>query len=419
MANSGGLPELSALSAEANALLDSIVSDFNIDDATEVKRIESITRHDVKAVEYFLKDRVKNHAELSAKAEFLHFACTSEDISNLAYAMMLRDARETVMVPKMRALVDRLSEMAVEHADQPMLCRTHGQPATPSTVGKEMGNFAVRLARQLQQFCAVPISGKFNGAVGNFNAHLSAYPEHDWPALSRRFVEESLGLRWAQYSTQIECHDYIAELFDAASRFNTVLLGLDRDMWGYVSLGYWKLVTVKGEVGSSTMPHKVNPIDFENSEGNVGVANATLGHLAAKLPVSRFQRDLSDSTVLRTVGVGMAHSLIAYHSALLGLSKVTVNAPALEADLEANWEVLAEPIQTVMRRYSIEGAYEQLKELTRGKRIDGDSLRAFVATLPLPAEERARLAAMTPRTYTGAAAALARQVPAAVEDLLK
>ena len=349
MATHAKLPELAGLSADAGKVLDEIVSSFSVADAARVKAIERTTRHDVKAVEYFLKEKVSPHPELARKAEFLHFACTSEDISNLAYALMLKDARKEVVIPKMQAVVDAVVALAEGTADVPMLARTHGQPASPTTMGKEMANFAVRLARQQKAVASTSLYGKFAGAVGNFNAHISAYPAHDWQALSKQFVEGTLGLKYAAYSTQIESHDFIAEMFDAVSRFNTVLLDMDRDMWGYVSLGYWKLAAVKGEIGSSTMPHKVNPIDFENSEGNVGLANAVFHHLAAKLPVSRWQRDLSDSTVMRNIGVGLGYSMVAYNSTLLGLKKIALNKDAMERDLDSNWEVLAEPVQTVLR----------------------------------------------------------------------
>lgn len=512
LAASRALPELPPLSPEANTLLDALVADFSVADAARVKEIERVTRHDVKAVEYLLREKVQHHDELRAQSEFLHFACTSEDVSNLSYALMLQEARATVLLPKMDALIAALSDMAVAHAAVPMLARTHGQPATPTTLGKELGNFAVRLARQRKAVryvhirsnalkraltlspsvsfffkkkktrpadcyvdsvifllhsiygsrylmylhllflrlalhlttvshfhdtaslhtslllasiifssprpSAVSIQGKFNGAVGCYNAHISSQPTADWEGIARSFVTERLGLGFAEYSTQIEFHDFIAELFDGVARFNSILLDLDRDLWTYISLGYFKLANVKGEIGSSTMPHKVNPIDFENSEGNLGLANAIMGHMGAKLPVSRLQRDLSDSTVLRNLGVGLAHALVAYNSTLLGLSKVTVHAPALAADLEANWEVLAEPVQTVMRRHRVPNAYEKLKDLTRGHKITPAGMRDFIATLEeVPRDDRERLAALTPAAYTGKAEELARRVPQVVKAL--
>ncbi len=406
-----GIAEVPPLSAEAGGLLDGVVSGFTLGDAERVKAIEKRTNHDVKAVEYFLKEKVAGSAELSRIAEFIHFACTSEDVNNIAYALMIRDARSTVMAPAMTALVAAVRGLAHAHADVPMLSRTHGQAASPTTMGKEMANFCWRLARQQAQFEAVEVTAKINGAVGNLNAHVVAYPGVDWEGVTRQFVQ-SLGLVHNPYTTQIEPHDFVAELFHAASRFNTVLLGFDRDVWGYCSLNYFKQRTVEGEIGSSTMPHKVNPIDFENSEGNLGIANAIMGHLAEKLPVSRFQRDLTDSTVLRSVGVGFAHSLQAYKSTLRGIGKLEVNPAALGADLEANWEVLAEPVQTVMRRHGVEQPYEKLKTLTRGKRVTGPQMREFVASLApaVPAPEVERLLRLTPASYTGIAAQLARRV---------
>ncbi len=374
-----------------------------------MKAIEATTNHDVKAIEYFLKERVESHPELAKVSEFIHFACTSEDINNLSYSLMLSEARAQVLLPLMDEVVAAIRALAHANADVPMLSRTHGQPATPTTLGKEMANVVARLERQRRAVAAVELLGKINGAVGNYNAHLAAYPEVDWQAHAERFVT-GLGLTLNPYTTQIEPHDCIAELFDAVARFNVVLLDFDRDAWGYVSLGYFKQRVVAGEVGSSTMPHKVNPIDFENSEGNLGIANAVLEHLARKLPVSRFQRDLTDSTSLRNVGVGLAHSVIAYKAALKGIGKVETDASRLVADLDAAWEVLAEPIQTVMRRHGIEKPYEKLKELTRGRRIDAEALRAFVDGLALPEEDKARLRAMTPATYLGVAEALAKRV---------
>ena len=390
LAQNADITEVPALSTEANALLNRIADNFSVDDAQRVKDIERTTNHDVKAVEYFLKEKIADNSELMAVNEFIHFACTSEDINNLSHALMLSATRDEVVLPLMDEVIKAISEIAHEQAEQPMLSRTHGQPASPSTLGKEMANVAFRMQRQRDQLAAVPLMGKINGAVGNYNAHLSAYPEIDWQGLAQQFVE-SLGLSWNAYTTQIEPHDYIAEYFDAMARFNTILLDFDRDIWSYISNGYFKQKTIAGEIGSSTMPHKVNPIDFENSEGNLGIANAILGHLAAKLPVSRWQRDLTDSTVLRNLGVGIAHTIIAYQSSLKGISKLEVNPETMAADLDANWEVLAEPIQTVMRRYAIEKPYEKLKELTRGKRIDAESLHVFIESLEIPADEKIRL----------------------------
>src|SRR5690606_4829239 len=357
--------------------LEDIIASFSIEDAMRVKEIEGTTNLDVKAVEYFLKEKVASRSDLAAQMEFVHFACTSEDINNLSYALMLRDGRDQVMLPLMQQVIDQLRQLAHEHAAQPQLSRTHGQTASPTTVGKELANVVHRLQRQFAQFRDNEILGKINGAVGNYNAHLSAYPDIDWQANAQSFVE-GLGLTWNPYTTQIEPHDYIAELFAALGRFNTILIDLDRDVWGYISLGYFKQRTIAGEVGSSTMPHKVNPIDFENSEGNLGIANAVMQHLAEKLPISRWQRDLTDSTVLRNIGVGFAHSVIAYHATLKGLGKLSLNAEALLADLDDSWEVLAEPIQTVMRRYNVEQPYEKLKALTRGQKIDRQVLQRFV-----------------------------------------
>ena len=398
------------MSEQASAALDTIARDFSEADAQRIKAIEATTNHDVKAVEYFIKERFAGNAELEHIAEFVHFACTSEDINNLSHALMLRDGMQDVLLPTMQRLLVALSELAVAHADTPMLSRTHGQTASPTTMGKEIANVVARLRRQLAQLEAAGYLGKINGAVGNYNAHLSAYPEVDWQANAEAFVT-GLGLGWNAYTTQIEPHDYMAELFDAMARFNTVLIDLDRDLWGYISLGYFRQRTVAGEVGSSTMPHKVNPIDFENSEGNLGLANAVFQHLASKLPISRWQRDLTDSTVLRNVGVGLAHSLIAFEASLKGISKLEVNPARLDEDLEAAWEVLAEPIQTVMRRYGIEKPYEKLKALTRGKDgINQDTLTAFINDLAIPDEAKEILLAMTPATYVGNAAQQARSI---------
>ncbi|MDF0535254.1 adenylosuccinate lyase [Shewanella sp. A32] len=398
------IEEVPPFSERALAQLDSIRDNFSVEDALRVKAIEATTNHDVKAVEYFIKEKIADNAELKAVSEFVHFACTSEDINNLSHGLMLTEARANVLLPYCRKIVDAVKTLAKAYKTVPLMSRTHGQPASPSTLGKEMANVAVRLERQMKQIEAVEIMGKINGAVGNYNAHLSAYPEVDWHTLSQRFVT-SLGLNWNPYTTQIEPHDYIAELFDAVARFNTVLLDFDRDIWGYVALGHFKQKTIAGEIGSSTMPHKVNPIDFENSEGNLGIANALMQHLAAKLPVSRWQRDLTDSTVLRNLGVGFAHSLIAYQATLKGISKLEVNEAHLRDELDHNWEVLAEPVQTVMRRYGIEKPYEKLKELTRGKRIDAAQMAAFIDNLALPDEVKAELKRLTPATYIGRAEA--------------
>ena len=403
------IPEVPELSDQARALLQSIPRQFQLADAERVKTIEQTTNHDVKAVEYFLKERVAGNPELAAVSEFIHFACTSEDINNLAHALMIREGRDQVLLPQMDALIDAVRGLALRYADLPMLARTHGQPATPTTLGKEMANVCYRLRTQRERVAAVALLGKINGAVGNYNAHLVAYPALDWQAFAQRFVE-SLGLTWNPYTTQIEPHDYMAELFDATVRFNTVVLDLCRDLWGYISIGYFKQRTLAGEVGSSTMPHKVNPIDFENAEGNLGIANAILEHLAGKLPISRWQRDLTDSTVLRNLGVGIAHTSIALQSALKGIGKLEADPQRLAADLEANWEVLAEPIQTVMRRYGIAEPYERLKELTRGRRIGPAALADFIDTLEIPAAAKAQLRALTPATYIGNAAEQARAI---------
>ena len=394
------ITEVPALSAEANALLDAIVANFNEADGQRIKDIERTTNHDVKAVEYFLKEKVEVLPELAAVSEFIHFACTSEDINNNAHALMLNAGRDQVVTPYCQQLVDEIKRLAALYRDVPMLSRTHGQPASPTTLGKEMANVAYRLERQLKQIKSVEMLAKINGAVGNYNAHLSAYPEVDWAGFAERFVT-GLGLTFNPYTTQIEPHDYIAELFDAIARFNTILLDFDRDIWGYISVGYFKQRTVAGEIGSSTMPHKVNPIDFENSEGNLGLANAIFNHLAAKLPVSRWQRDLTDSTVLRNLGVAVGYSLIAYQATLKGISKLEANPANLAADLDQNWEVLAEPVQTVMRRYGIEKPYEKLKELTRGKRVDAEGMRTFIDGLELPESVKDQLKLLTPANYIG------------------
>ena len=397
--------EVPAFDADANAFLDKIVAEFSEQDAQRIKTIERTTNHDVKAVEYFLKEKVAEVPALHAVSEFIHFACTSEDINNLSHALMLNTAREEVIKPQWRKIIDAIAGLSQEYRDIPLLSRTHSQPATPSTVGKEFANVAYRMERQFRQLGNVDILGKINGAVGNYNAHVVAYPEVNWHQFSEEFVT-SLGIQWNPYTTQIEPHDYIAELFDCVARFNTILLDFDRDIWGYIALSHFKQKTIAGEIGSSTMPHKVNPIDFENSEGNLGLSNAVLGHLAAKLPVSRWQRDLTDSTVLRNLGVGLGYALIAYQSTLKGISKLEVNRDHLLDELDHNWEVLAEPIQTVMRRYGIEKPYEKLKELTRGKRVDAAGMQAFIDGLALPDDEKTRLKAMTPANYIGEAITL-------------
>lgn len=409
LASNPQINEVPPLSEQAIADINAIVADFSVTDGESIKAIERTTNHDVKAIEYFIKEQFAVNPELNAISEFVHFACTSEDINNLSYGLMLTRMRDDVLAPKMREIIDFLREKANDWAAHAMLSRTHGQSASPTTVGKEFANVVARLERQLIQFEAVQLLGKLNGAVGNYNAHLSAYPEVDW-ANHADSVITNLGLTFNPYTTQIEPHDCVAEYFDTLKRYNTILLDLDRDLWSYISLDYFKQRTVAGEVGSSTMPHKVNPIDFENSEGNLGIANAVFEHLAAKLPVSRWQRDLTDSTVLRNVGVGAAHSLIAYEASLKGLNKLEINLAVITEDLAKRWEVLAEPVQTVMRRYGIEKPYERLKELTRGKPIDEESLRAFIGNLDIPEDARQALLEMTPLTYTGSAEAQARNV---------
>ena len=404
-----GIPEVPPFSNHANKLLDGIVENFSEEDAQRVKNIERTTNHDVKAVEYFLKEKIAGNDELQAINEFFHFACTSEDINNLSHALMLQTARTAVLLPIMDELIDTLVKMAHDYADKSMLAHTHGQPASPTTVGKEFANVVYRLKRQRKQLGDVEIFGKMNGAVGNYNAHISAYPNLDWPAIAEKFIC-SLGITINPYTIQIEPHDYIAEYFDVLARFNNILLDLDRDIWTYISFAFFKQKTIKGEVGSSTMPHKVNPIDFENSEGNLGIANAIFQHLASKLPVSRMQRDLTDSTVLRNLGVGVAHSIIAYQSTLKGLSKLELNEAHLQSILDNNWEVLAEPIQTVMRRYGVENPYEKLKDLTRGQKIDKKTLADFVATLDIPEEGKNQLLSLTPSNYTGIAEKLAKSI---------
>ncbi|MBQ0831424.1 adenylosuccinate lyase [Marinobacter sp.] len=404
-----GVIEVPNFSSQANSFLDEMITEFGLQDAERIKEIERTTNHDVKAVEYFIKEQIAGVPELHAVTEFVHFACTSEDINNLSHALMLREGLDNGILPAMARVADKLGELSQEHAEQPMLSRTHGQTASPTTVGKEFANVVYRLQRQIKQIRSIEILGKINGAVGNYNAHISAYPNIDWAANAKAFIE-NLGLDFNPYTTQIEPHDYIAELYDAVARFNTILIDLDRDIWGYISLGYFKQKTIEGEVGSSTMPHKVNPIDFENSEGNLGIANALLGHLSAKLPISRWQRDLTDSTVLRNLGVGFAHSLIAYEATLKGLSKLEINPARLDEDLDKAWEVLAEPIQTVMRRYNIEKPYEKLKALTRGKAMTPEVIRSFVESLEMPDSAKAELMALTPGNYIGNAVDQARNI---------
>ena len=406
LAASTDIPQVTSLSETANAYLDSLVEDFGLEAAKRVKAIEATTNHDVKAIEYYLKECFAEQDELNSLSEFLHFACTSEDINNLSYALMMADAREQVFLPVYADIDQALKAIVNEHANLPMLSRTHGQTASPTTLGKEIANVAMRLQRQVDQLRQQPMLGKINGAVGNFNAHITAYPDVNWPMFAQQFVE-SLGLSWNPWTTQIEPHDWMAESFHSMSRYHTILIDLCRDIWAYISIGYFTQKTIAGEIGSSTMPHKVNPIDFENAEGNLGVANALLTHLAEKLPVSRWQRDLTDSTVLRTIGTAAGHGMIAYASLLKGLGKLQVNEQEIAKDLNNSWEVLAEPIQTVMRLYGIENPYEQLKELTRGKAISTEILEKFVQTLDIPDAAKQQLLALTPATYTGNAADMA------------
>ena len=403
------IPEVPSLSSDDTDYLLSIAEDFSLEDAQVIKQTELTTNHDVKAVEYFIKSKLQGRPALAAISEFVHFACTSEDINNLAHALMLKDGLNEVLLPQMQQLITALATLANDHADVSMLSRTHGQTASPTTLGKEFANVVMRLRRQVESITGVALLGKLNGAVGNYNANVSAYPDVDWPTLSKRFVE-SLGVEWNPYTTQIEPHDYMAELFDAISRFNVIMIDLNRDIWAYISNAYFKQRTIAGEIGSSTMPHKVNPIDFENSEGNLGLANAILNHLSQKLPISRWQRDLTDSTVLRNMGVGFGYTSLALQSTSKGLSKLEVNYAVIAGDLASSWEVLAEPIQTVMRRYGIEHPYEKLKELTRGKDIDAESIQAFVLTLDIPQAAKDELSALSPSTYTGIAGALARDL---------
>lgn len=402
LAETTAIQEVPLLSKKAIDYLNDIIANFDVQDAQRIKEVEATTNHDVKAVEYFLKEKCQALPELAAISEFIHFACTSEDINNLSHALMLKTAREEFILPEWKKLINEISKLAEAYKTIPLLSRTHGQPASPTTVGKEMVNVAYRLQRQYQQLQKAEILGKINGAVGNYNAHLSAYPNVDWHLFSQQFVQ-SLGIDWNPYTTQIEPHDYIAEFFDCVVRFNTIIIDFNRDIWGYIALNHFKQKTIAGEIGSSTMPHKVNPIDFENSEGNLGIANALMTHLAQKLPISRWQRDLTDSTVLRNLGVGLGYCAIAYASTLKGISKLEVNEAHLLAELDQNWEVLAEPIQTVMRRYGIEKPYEKLKELTRGKRVDQQTMQQFIDGLAIPEEEKVRLKQLTPATYIGAA----------------
>ncbi len=409
LANHAEIKEVPAFSADANSVLESILDNFDESDAQRVKDIERTTNHDVKAVEYYLKEKIAGNEELHAVNEFIHFACTSEDINNLSHALMLKGGRDHVLMPEIEELSNAIKALAHDNADVAMLCRTHGQPASPSTLGKEMANVVYRLQRQQEQLSNINVLGKINGAVGNYNAHLSAYPDIDWQAFAQQFVE-SLGIQWNPYTIQIEPHDYIAELFDATARYNTIVIDFCRDIWSYISIGYFKQKVIAGEVGSSTMPHKVNPIDFENAEGNMGIANAIMTHLSQKLPISRWQRDLTDSTVLRNLGVGFGHTTIAIQSTLKGISKLEVNKEAIATDLDDNWEVLAEPIQTVMRRYGIEKPYEKLKELTRGQRINAEIMAEFIETLDIPDDAKKQLLAMTPSKYIGNAVEQAKAI---------
>jgi len=409
LAENPQITEVAAFSAEANSLLNSLAENFTEEQALRIKEIERTTNHDVKAVEYLIKETIADNQDLQAVSEFVHFACTSEDINNLSHGLMLKEGRDQVMLPALQAIADQLAAMGKEFAAVPMLSRTHGQTASPTTVGKELANVAYRLHRQIAQIDQVPLLGKINGAVGNYNAHISAYPEIDWAASARQFIEQ-LGLEYNPYTTQIEPHDYMAELFDGLARSNTILIDFARDIWGYISMGYFKQKTIAGEVGSSTMPHKVNPIDFENAEGNMGIANALFGHLASKLPISRWQRDLTDSTVLRNMGVGLGYNLIAYASLEKGIGKLQLNNDRLAADLDSSWEVLAEPIQTVMRRYGIEEPYEKLKALTRGNVMDQSTIQNFIDTLDMPEQAKAELRALTPASYIGSAEQQAREI---------
>ena len=403
------IKEIESFSASSISLLDNIKNNFSIDDAKQIKKIEKITNHDMKAVEYFIREKIQSDPKLKNVSQFIHFACTSEDINNLSYALMLKDARENILLPKLQKLIIILQEMSDSYASIPMLSRTHGQTASPTTLGKEMTIYVYRALRQMKQFENIELLGKLNGAVGNFNAHFAAYPDINWMSLSKEFIEE-LGLTWNPYTTQIESHDYMAEYFHTLARTNTILIDLCRDLWGYISLGYFNLKPIKGEVGSSTMPHKVNPIDFENAEGNFGIADSIFEHLAMKLPTSRWQRDLSDSTVLRNAGVGIAHTIIAFDSTVAGLSKIDINKDVIHEDLKDSWEVLTEPIQTVMRRYNIDNAYEKLKELSRGQKINKEILHNFIEQLDIPDDAKSRLKELNPSNYLGNAEIQAKSI---------
>ena len=403
------IKEIESFSASSISLLDNIKNNFSIDDAKQIKKIEKITNHDMKAVEYFIREKIQSDPKLKNVSQFIHFACTSEDINNLSYALMLKDARENILLPKLQKLIIILQEMSDSYASIPMLSRTHGQTASPTTLGKEMAIYVYRALRQMKQFENIELLGKLNGAVGNFNAHFAAYPDINWMSLSKEFIEE-LGLTWNPYTTQIESHDYMAEYFHTLARTNTILIDLCRDLWGYISLGYFNLKPIKGEVGSSTMPHKVNPIDFENAEGNFGIADSIFEHLAMKLPTSRWQRDLSDSTVLRNAGVGIAHTIIAFDSTVAGLSKIDINKDVIHEDLKDSWEVLTEPIQTVMRRYNIDNAYEKLKKLSRGQKINKEILHNFIEQLDIPDDAKSRLKELNPSNYLGNAEIQAKSI---------
>lgn len=403
------IKEIESFSASSISLLDNIKNNFSIDDAKQIKKIEKITNHDMKAVEYFIREKIQSDPKLKNVSQFIHFACTSEDINNLSYALMLKDARENILLPKLQKLIIILQEMSDSYASIPMLSRTHGQTASPTTLGKEMAIYVYRALRQMKQFENIELLGKLNGAVGNFNAHFAAYPDINWMSLSKEFIEE-LGLTWNPYTTQIESHDYMAEYFHTLARTNAILIDLCRDLWGYISLGYFNLKPIKGEVGSSTMPHKVNPIDFENAEGNFGIADSIFEHLAMKLPTSRWQRDLSDSTVLRNAGVGIAHTIIAFDSTVAGLSKIDINKDVIHEDLKDSWEVLTEPIQTVMRRYNIDNAYEKLKELSRGQKINKEILHNFIEQLDIPDDAKSRLKELNPSNYLGNAEIQAKSI---------
>lgn len=405
-----GITEIQPFTSQTINQFEKLINNFSVSDAEGIKAIEATTNHDVKAVEYWLKQVFEGNSEIAKASEFIHFACTSEDINNLAHGLMLKSSMNQIMIPALNKIIAKLVELAHQFADIPMLARTHGQPATPTTMGKELANFVYRLQRGRMQLSSIPILGKLNGAVGNYNAHYSAYPDIDWEKFAQHFVED-LGLQFNPYTTQIESHDAMAEIFNAYARINTILIDLSRDIWGYIALGYFKQKTVANEVGSSTMPHKVNPIDFENAEGNLGMANALLSHLGEKLPISRWQRDLTDSTVLRNMGVALGHGLLAYDSCSKGLNKLEINSAQLTADIDNAWEIMAEPIQTVMRRYGVDNPYEQLKALTRGKNgITKETIQAFVVDLPIPEEAKQRLLALTPRSYIGKAAELAARI---------